>query len=98
MTDVETANDHNFLSYQRLFAVLLALLVLTGVTVSVSLIDLGALNVWAAVVVASMKSSLVLLFFMNLRGESLAVRMTFLITIVTLALVVGFIFWDVSFR
>jgi len=95
---VEKANERDYLSYRRLLEVLLVLLVLTGVTVSASLIDMGAFNIWLAIIIASLKSSLVLLFFMNLRRESSAVRITFLVTIVTLTLLLGFIFWDVSFR
>lgn len=95
---MEKANERDYLSYRRLLEVLLVLLVLTGVTVSASLIDMGAFNIWLAIIIASLKSSLVLLFFMNLRRESSAVRITFLVTIVTLTLLLGFIFWDVSFR
>jgi cytochrome c oxidase subunit 4 len=95
---VNTAHLHKSLSYQYLAGVLSLLLVLTGVTVGVSSIDLGTLNVWVAVLIASIKSSLVLLYFMNLKQESSAVRFTFLVTVVTLALLIGFIFWDLSFR
>jgi cytochrome c oxidase subunit 4 len=94
--------DHNdeahILSYQALAAVLAALLVLTAVTVTVSRFDLGALNIWVAILVAACKSSFVLLFFMHLWYESRLIKMTFVLTVVILALLIGFIFWDVSFR
>ncbi|OFW62817.1 MAG: caa(3)-type oxidase subunit 4 [Actinobacteria bacterium RBG_13_63_9] len=79
-------------------AVLLGLLVLTAVTVAVSRIHLGALNVWVAILIASLKSSLVLLFFMHLKYEGRLIRTTFLVTIFTLAILISFLFWDVSFR
>lgn len=50
-------------------AVFAALLVLTVVTVGVSYIDLGILNVAVALIVASVKASLVALYFMHLKYE-----------------------------
>jgi cytochrome c oxidase subunit IV len=50
-------------------AVFAALLLLTVVTVGVSYIDLGLLNIAVALIVASVKASLVALFFMHLRYE-----------------------------
>ena len=79
-------------------AVLMVLLVLTGVTVAASRLDLGGLNIWIAIVIASIKSTFVLLFFMHLKYEGRFIRTTFIVTICTLAILVGFIFWDVSFR
>jgi cytochrome c oxidase subunit 4 len=46
-----------------------ALLVLTAVTVAVSRIDLGAMNVAVALGIASLKAVLVALFFMHLKYE-----------------------------
>lgn len=91
-------NEEHTLSYKQLFAVLLALLVLTAVTVGASTIDLGGLNIWITILIASVKSSLVLLFFMHLKEENRVVKSTFIITIVILALLISFLFWDVSFR
>jgi cytochrome c oxidase subunit 4 len=92
------SHDHQVQPYTQVLAVLLGLLVLTGVTVAVSRIELGALNIWAAILIASVKSSLVLLFFMHLKFEGRFIRITFLVTIFTLAVLIAFLFWDVSFR
>ena len=86
------------MSYSKLFAVLLALFALTGITVYVSGIDFGTLNIWVALAIASVKSTLVLLFFMHLRYESRLLQLTFTITIFTLALVIALTFFDVAFR
>ena len=94
---VEASAEHPQ-PYRHLLAVLLGLLALTAVTVAVSRIQLGALNVWAAILIASLKSSLVLLFFMHLKYEGRLIRTTFLVTIFTLAILISFLFWDVSFR
>lgn len=49
----------------RCAAVFAALLVLTGLTVGVSLLDLGALGTAIALSVASAKAGLVLVYFMD---------------------------------
>ena len=43
---------------------------LTVVTVLVSYVNLGVMNVVVALIIASTKASLVALFFMHLKGES----------------------------
>ena len=98
MSNATLRNSNHMLSYRKLFLVLSILLVLTALTVTVSRFDLGALNIWIALGVAAGKCSLVLLFFMNLRKEGRPIVVSFLITIVLLAIAIGFIFWDVAFR
>lgn len=51
-------------------AIFMGLLFLTGLTVGQSYVDLGKLNLAAVVIIASMKASLVLLFFMHLRHDA----------------------------
>ena len=92
------ASEQHPQSYTQLLAVLLALLALTGITIEVSRIELGALNIWAAILIASVKSSLVLLFFMHLKHEGRFIRTTFIVTVFTLAVLVSFLFWDISYR
>ncbi|MEX0887231.1 MAG: cytochrome C oxidase subunit IV family protein [Phycisphaeraceae bacterium] len=53
-----------------LAAVFAALLVLTGATVAVTQIQLGPLNVWLALLIATVKAALVVLYFMHLRWDS----------------------------
>jgi cytochrome c oxidase subunit IV len=48
---------------------LVALLILTGLTVGASYIDFGSANVVIALAIASVKASLVALFFMHLRWD-----------------------------
>jgi cytochrome c oxidase subunit 4 len=84
--------------YRHLLAVLGALLVLTGLTILLSRVDVGALNIWLTLVVAASKASLVLLFFMHLKHEGRAFAVTFLVTVFFVAIFIGFLFWDVAFR
>ena len=46
-----------------------ALLVLTVVTVAVTYVDLGPLNLWVALAIAGVKATLVALYFMHLRWD-----------------------------
>jgi cytochrome c oxidase subunit 4 len=94
---MESSEEHPQ-PYTQLLTVLVGLLALTGITVSVSRIELGVLNIWIAILIASVKSSLVLLFFMHLKYEGRFIRTTFVVTIFTLALLISFLFWDISFR
>ena len=68
-------------------AVYAALLLLTVVTVLASFVDLGLWNVVVALLIASVKASLVALFFMHLKGESPLVWGFALVPIVFLALI-----------
>ena len=88
----------HIMEYQTQALVLAGLLVLTGITVGVSFIDLGRFNVWIALCIASMKGSLVLMFFMHLKYENRVLVLSFLGTIFFLAIMISFIFWDVAFR
>jgi cytochrome c oxidase subunit 4 len=69
-------------------AVFAALLLLTVITVLVSYVDLGLLNVVVALLIASAKASLVALFFMHLKGESRLVWGFALVPIAFLALII----------
>ena len=88
----------HILSYSKLTAVLCVLFGLTAVTIAVSRVDLGILNIWIAILIASIKGTFVILFFMHLKYESRLLKMSFVGTLVCLAILIGFIFWDISFR
>lgn len=90
-------NDH-VLSYTTLAFILGLLLVLTGITVAVSYIDLGFLNVPVALGVACIKVTFVLLYFMHLKYEGPIINLSFIGTITFLLIMIGFTFWDVAFR
>lgn len=91
-------HQHEPVSYRTFILIWVALLVLTSVTVAVSRIDLGALNIWVALGVASVKSSLVLFVFMHLKQESMLFKIGLLILLVILAVFIGLTFTDVLYR
>jgi len=90
--------SHHILSYGTLAAVLAALLVLTVVTIGVSYVDLGFFNVPLALLIASTKATLVLLFFMHLKYEGQVITWSFIGAVLFLAIMITFTFWDVAFR
>ncbi len=89
---------HEPVPYRTFILIWVALIILTGVTIAVSRVDLKELNIWVALGVASFKSSLVLFFFMHLRQESRLFRVGLLILLVILAIFLGLTFVDVLYR
>lgn len=93
------AHDEHILSYRKLLTVLGVLFALTVVTILVSTVDLGPLNIWMALMIASVKATFVLLFFMHLKYERNKVfAITFIVTVFCVTLLISFMFWDISFR
>nr|WP_320012960.1 cytochrome C oxidase subunit IV family protein [uncultured Desulfobulbus sp.] len=90
--------EQHILSYKSLAQVLAALMVLTGVTIGVSYIHMGIFNVPIALAIACSKVSLVLLYFMHLKFEGKAIKISFICTICFLAIMISFTFWDVAYR
>lgn len=100
---IEYENQHedeheHVLSYTFLAWILVGLIALTGVTVAVSYRDWGFLNVPIALFVASSKATLVLLFFMHIKFEGYVIKVSFISTMIVLAIMISFTFWDVAFR
>ncbi|MGE3182295.1 MAG: cytochrome C oxidase subunit IV family protein [Phycisphaerae bacterium] len=73
-----------------MFAVLLGLLFLTFVTVAVSRVDLGRMNIWIAMLVATVKASLVVLYFMHLRWDRPFNALVFISSLLFVALFIAF--------
>jgi cytochrome c oxidase subunit 4 len=94
-----TEQEHPIVPYRTFVIVWALLLVLTAVTVTVSRVQLGPLNIVAALGIASVKSALVIFFFMHLKYERLEAFKTFLLaTLLTLAVFMGMTFFDVLYR
>jgi len=88
----------HIISYTKLTAVWLTLLVLTGLTIWVSRLDLGVNRVWGALAIASLKSGLVIAFFMHMKYEGRLLRWLLFVALLTLAIFIGFTFFDVLYR
>lgn len=77
-----------------LLAVGVSLMILTGVTVWVRYIDLGSANLFVAMVIASIKASLVLLFFMHLKWDRPFNAVIFIAALAFVSLFVSFALMD----
>ncbi len=94
---LDTTDKHLF-GYKQLFVVLLALLILTGLTVFCSQYDFGAFNICIALLIASAKGALVVLFFMHLKYESLLIKGSFASVLIIYCLVITLMLFDVAYR
>ena len=80
--------------FRILATVLGALLLLTVATVSVTMVDLGRLNVWIALAIAVVKGSLVVLYFMHLRWDKPFNAVIFITALFLVALFIGIALTD----
>jgi cytochrome c oxidase subunit 4 len=80
------------------FFVWVALIIFTALTVIVSRAGFGTHGALSSVIIALMKSTLILLFFMHLRQERLILKMLFIVPLATIAVIIGLTFFDVWYR
>jgi cytochrome c oxidase subunit 4 len=97
MSHAEAHAAHPITGPKTYAAVLAALLVLTVVTVTVAGIDFGPYNTVIAIVIATIKASLVALFFMHLRHDKFN-AVVFLIGFLMLATFLIFTLFDINTR
>jgi len=74
------------------------LLVLTATTVYVSRLPLGPFHIWAGIGISVVKSSLVILIFMQLKYEQPLFKGLLLLALSILAIFIGMTFFDVWYR
>jgi cytochrome c oxidase subunit 4 len=90
---------HHHVSSTALFTnVLIALLILTVVTVAVSRVDFGSANMLIAMAIASVKASLVILFFMHVKYDTAINKIVFLSSFLFLSLLFVFTLADFATR
>ena len=93
-----TEDQNHIVPYRTFVLVWFVLLVLTGVTVAVAQIHLGALNVWVALSIATLKATLVVAFFMHMKYETPLFKLALLSALAILAIFIGMTFLDVLYR
>jgi cytochrome c oxidase subunit 4 len=74
------------------------LVLLTGLTVGVTYFDLRKLAVLAAILIATIKATLVALYFMHLRYESRLFTTVLLVGLGSFAIFIALTFTDLSYR
>lgn len=93
----ESQRSH-ILGYGTLWSVWAALMALTALTVWVSRRNIGIGHVWGALAIASVKSALVIAYFMHMRYENNQLRWFLFIALLTLGIFIGFTFFDTVYR
>ena len=93
-----TDNKHHIISLKVYIIVFFTLLLMTALTIITAQYDFGSLNIILALLIASFKSSLVLLFFMHLYYDNKTNLLFFLGSVLFLIIFIGFTFFDVGFR
>jgi cytochrome c oxidase subunit 4 len=94
-------SDEKFhmVKYRTYILVWLGLVILTGITVSLAGMNLRHLSIFTPLLIAALKSGLVLSYFMHLRYErSLLFKLMIPIVLATLTIFIGLTFSDVAFR
>lgn len=89
---------HHIVSFKTQFMVLLALLVLTAISVLITRFEMGSFNTLAAMLVAGTKAAIVLAWFMHLKFESRFFVVMVAAVIVIFLLVLFVTFFDYSYR
>ncbi len=92
--EVHAEHSHGYGIY---ILVWLALMSLTGITVAVAGINFGGLTIATALIIAAIKSFLVLKIFMHLRSESVTFRAFVGVAILFLLISFILLFSDYSF-
>ena len=90
--------QQHILNDTKLVGIWLALLVLTAITVGITRLDLEGYKVLAALTIACAKAGLVIAFFMHMKYEGRLLRWLLFLTLATLAVFIGFTFFDVLYR
>lgn len=78
--------------------VILALIVLTVVTVLISLVDFGVFNLIISMGIATLKAALVLMYFMHLKYDDKSYLVIFLVGVFFLAVIFLFSSFDIITR
>jgi len=93
-----TEEHTHIVPYRTFLIVWVVLLILTGITVVVAQYNLGPLNIWVALGIATLKSGLVVAFFMHMKYENLLFKLALFTTLAILAIFIGLNFFDVLYR
>lgn len=84
--------------YSTQIAVLIALLILTGITVAATRLEFGPLNTLIAMGIAGIKATIVMAWYMHLKYEKRLLPMLVTGVIIIFLLVLFVTFFDYSYR
>jgi cytochrome c oxidase subunit IV len=89
---------HHIVPYKTYGIILGLLLILTALSVGAVYVDLGALGVFIALLLATVKSSLVLIYFMHLKFDSIFLRVMVAAVFLIVAIVIFITLLDYFYR
>jgi cytochrome c oxidase subunit IV len=70
------SGTHHVVPTRIYYAIFATLMILTAITVGVAYIDLGRMNVVAAIAIACFKAMIVVLYFMHVKYSSRLIQLT----------------------
>jgi cytochrome c oxidase subunit 4 len=91
-------NKHHIVPYRTYGLILVLLLILTGISVAVTQIELSRWATLAALLLASTKSAFVLAVFMHLKFDQRAYKVMVIFIMLVFAAVIVLTFFDYGFR
>lgn len=94
----DDTQEHEHIGYGTYILTWFSLLVLTAITVTLSGFHFGKMSVVVALLLATVKASIVLAWFMHLKYEEPIFHKMVVVTIITLAIFIGLTFTDTLFR
>ena len=89
---------HHIVPYKVYGYIWAALVILTGITVGASYANLGHVAIITAILIATVKATLVLMYFMHIRFEKPIFTVMILATLVTYGIFIGLTFTDYFYR
>jgi cytochrome c oxidase subunit 4 len=96
---MEQAETHeHIVPYRTYILVWMLLIFLTAVLVMTSMLYHEALSVWAMLILTPIKAVLVFFYFMHLKYEKPFLKFLVFLTLGLLTMVIGLLFFDISFR
>jgi len=90
--------NHHIVSYRTYALILILLLVLTGVSVAVTQIELTRWTTVVALLLASTKSAVVLAVFMHLKFDQTIYKVMAIFVVMVIIAVIVLTFFDYGFR
>jgi cytochrome c oxidase subunit 4 len=89
MAEHSATTTHHVLPLKVYYAVFATLMVLTGVTVAVAYVDLGAMNAVAAIAIACFKATIVVLYFMHVKYSTRLIKLTVIAGVYWMIILMG---------
>lgn len=85
---------HHIVPTRIYYAIFATLMILTGVTVGVAYLDLGRMNVVAAIAIACFKATIVVLYFMHVKYSTRLIKLTVIAGLYWMVILFGLTFSD----